>query len=121
MDLKMGCDLVFIKRFKEAFAQSGEGFLHKIFLSEELKSGTSLESLAGYFALKEAIVKALGLKAGDWHMIRIFKLPSGKPDIEVFHAIAHAIVSKDVSISHDGEYVVAVSAFLLKKVSNDVN
>lgn len=121
MKLKIGCDFIFIKRFEEAFASKGEDFLHKIFLVDELKSATTIQSLAGYFALKESVFKALGFNAGDWHFVKIFKHANGKPDIEVFHDISKKILTYDVSISHDNGYAIAVACFLLKDSEYDIN
>lgn len=115
MQIKIGCDLISLKRFHEAVVSKGEDFLHKIFCMEELAMASSVESLAGYFALKEAVFKALSLKAGDWHLIRIKKLPTGKPTIELFHEIAPSIISYDVSISHDNGQAIAIGCFLVKE------
>lgn len=120
MNVKLGCDLISLKRFHEAVLARGEDFLHKVFFMEEIKLASSVESLAGYFALKEAVFKALGFKGGDWHFIKIIKHASGKPGLEIFHPVSSTIISYDVSISHDNGMAIAISCFLMKD-SYDVN
>lgn len=68
--IKCGVDLVFIPDFKKRVERSGEGFLKKIFLESELKN-TEASRLDGVFAAKEAVMRALEIKAGSWHKIEV--------------------------------------------------
>lgn len=112
MKIKTGCDLVAIKSFKESMQRGGQGFLNKVFSSHELSNSTSEESLAGIFAAKEAVKKALDLEAGNWQMIEIVKEGSGKPQVKLMDPSGD-IQSSDISISHHGDYVMATAAFLI--------
>jgi len=112
MNVKVGCDVVNIKRFEQSSRNGGEKFLSKIFLSAELANSTKLETLAGIFAAKEAVIKALSLQVGDWQRIEIIKDKYGRPEIR-FDKLNKEIISHDISISHDGEYAIAFAAFLI--------
>jgi len=116
MHIKVGCDIINIKRFERSIKKSGQKVLNRIFSTHELSNFHSIESLAGIFAAKEAVIKALGellkLKAGDWHNIEITKNEKGKPEVKILKN-NEKILSGDISISHDGEYAIAVVVFIL--------
>ena len=114
MQIKAGCDLVSIERFKKAIKRSGETFLKKIFLSSEI-SNKKTESLAGIFAAKEAVVKALELPVASWLAIEIAKEKTGRPYLILKNKkYKDKILSVDLSISHDGSCALAIAVFLLK-------
>ena len=111
MIIKTGCDLVELKKFKKSLERGGPKFVGKIFTATELSKTKKTESLAGIFAAKEATIKALGLKAGDWQKIEIIKNKKGSPELNILES-EKKIMGHDLSISHDGEYVMAVAVFL---------
>lgn len=99
----LGIDLVLISEFQKRLELSGGA--SKVFLDSEFEQNTKTESLAGVFAAKEAFFKALGRKA-DWLDVWIEKDKEGKPKLQssLLPTGSHA----EVSISHAGDYVVAV-------------
>jgi phosphopantetheine--protein transferase-like protein len=101
---KCGIDLVFIPDFKKQVGRGGEEFLRRIFLASELKN-TEISHLAGVFAAKEAVMKALGIKAGSWHKIEVSYDKKGKPKVWV---LGKGVKKCDLSIAHAGNYAVAV-------------
>ncbi len=109
--VRVGCDIVHIPRFQRSVQLGGRAFLEQIFSPQELNSNPSVETLAGWFAAKEAVIKALGWKAGWWQRIEIRAEASGKPYLRI-DTRDERIGSYDVSISHDGEYAMAVACFL---------
>lgn len=111
MSVKIGCDLVRVGRFEKS-AKIG-GFLEKILSASEISSAKNSASLAGMFAAKEAIIKALGMKAGDWQKIEIKKDGGGRPYARIADSPLE-ILSQDISISHDGDYAMAIAVFLIK-------
>lgn len=113
MELKIGCDIVSIKRFEQSAKNSGKEFLNRIFSASELAREAKTETLAGMFAAKEAVAKALSLKAGDWHKIEIVKNKDGRPEARLAEFVQE-IVTHDLSISHDGEYAMAAAIFMLE-------
>lgn len=105
MKIRTGCDIVEIKRF----SATDKKVLGKIFTKNELKNAKA-ESLAGIFAVKESVRKIFNEL--DWHDVEVRKLKNGKPDL-ILHK-KKSIISSDISISHDGEYAIAVALFLIK-------
>ena len=108
----IGIDAVSIERFKDAAETRGEHFLRKIFTEKEIEyAGTKKAQymhMAGKFAAKEAIKKALpeGSKIGlNWPEIEILNSQEGKP-YAVLHGRAKEVADKFnineilVSISH---------------------
>ncbi|MDR3647173.1 MAG: 4'-phosphopantetheinyl transferase superfamily protein [Candidatus Babeliales bacterium] len=110
--IKIGCDIIHKDRFIELTQQ--ESVLNKIFTKHELAYSSSLEKLIGVFAAKEAVLKALELKPGSWELIEVIKQENGKPAVKLLNYSGYNnIISQDISISHDGEYVFAVASFLI--------
>jgi len=114
MQVKVGCDIVQVSRFAEQIV-SKQFVLEKLFTVHELANSHSHASLAGRFAVKESVMKALGISAGNWLEIEIVNEPNGKPCCKFLNPeIQHSILGQDVSISHDGDYAMAVAIFMLK-------
>lgn len=105
MKIKTGIDLVYLPRFKKAMQSGGENFLRAIYRQEEIVRKES-EHLAGIFALKEAVIKALSLKAGSWLDIKVTHRSDGLPQVTLFYS-SIKIISHSSSLSHDGDYIVA--------------
>lgn len=103
-NLKIGCDIVHIPTFIESIKRSDGHVLEKIFTPQELGYGKSHTSLAGMFAAKESVIKAIGHKI-DWLVIELSYQESGKPRVHVSER--HSTHVLDVSIAHDGEYAIA--------------
>lgn len=97
----VGIDLVYIPEFAKNLDGSGEAFLLRTFLPVELKNKKA-EHLAGLFAAKEAVIKAVSLPIGSWLEIEITS--DSKPV-----AIVSGEINIDISISHHGDYAVAVA------------
>lgn len=112
MTLRVGCDLVSIPVFRERLSDVGDLLLERIFQPGEY-SGATLESLAGWFAAKEAICKALSLPAGSWLEIVLEHDVHGAPMIGFFEPKPW-IKEIDVSISHAGDYAFAMVAAVLE-------
>ncbi len=96
MILGVGLDLVEVDRFGRAVERHGEGFLEEILTADEIRArrGSSrfLPSCAAAFAVKEALVKALGTgKRGSlsWREIEVGADPRG-PTVALHGAAAEA-------------------------------
>lgn len=114
MQIKIGSDILQIKKFRTTFKKCPEKFERDIFSERELQN-PGISHLAGLFAAKEAVIKALDLKPGSWKLIEIKNIKSGKPVLNFDKAInKENIKSYDLSISHHGDYVIAVVAILLR-------
>ena len=116
----VGVDLVKIPRVKEVIAQWGDRFKNRVFSQGEItyceRSVRSEERYASHFAVKEAFLKALGTGWGRSIGIRdieVTRNQAGKPSV-LLHRKAKkmadeiGITNVHTSISHDGEYAVAV-------------
>jgi len=104
MKVKVGCDIVEIKRFEN----QNKSVLNKIFHKSELTK-VNPEILAGIFAAKESCKKVFNELS--WHDIEISKEKSGKPVLRIAKNMNE--VSYDLSISHDGSYAMATVVFIL--------
>jgi holo-[acyl-carrier protein] synthase len=105
-----GVDITEVKRLRQAVEKWGESFLRRIFTDKELKNAEKRVSLyqhlAGRFAAKEAVFKALGDKELNWKEVQITNDEAGKPHCEILKK-AHKDCSILVSISHVKNYAVA--------------
>lgn len=111
--IRTGIDLVRVDEFKQSRRQAGEAFDRRLFTPEELDGADDLR-LAGAFAAKEAAFKALDLPKGQWHVVQLLHEPSGRPALKFGSGFDPSrVVSCDVSISHTGDYVVAVVTALV--------
>jgi len=115
----MGIDMVSIAKTQKLIFKFGDRFLKKIFTEKEIEAGKKralpAQEFAGWFAVKEAVQKALGvgifggIKFKD---IEIISSPGTKPEIRLAgkakkwaeRLSAGAIF---VSISHEDDYALA--------------
>ena len=76
MQVRVGADLVYLPRFRNVWGKIQD----EVFSPYELKclKNSEIERIAGVFAAKEAVIKALDLKAGSWLSIEVSNLKSGK-------------------------------------------
>jgi len=105
IEVKTGCDIVKIDRFRNIKSN----VLKKIFHKSELKNPKP-ETLAGIFAAKESCKKVFNDL--NWLDVEVRKKRNGKPEIILYKS---NIKNSDVSISHDGNYAIANVVFLLEK------
>lgn len=107
----IGVDLVDVSRF-ETHLSGTPKLLERLFTETERAS--KLESLAGKFAAKEALIKALGGSDGiSWQEVEISKRDGGQPYFETTgktkDAVEAAGISKlHLSISHDAGMAIAM-------------
>ena len=115
MILRTGVDLIEIERVAEVIARHGRHYLERVYTSAELEQcGKRTESLAGRFAAKEAVAKALGCGIGDvgWKEIETLGNEQNAPTLRLY-GVASAkakelgLVNWSVSISHSMSHVVA--------------
>lgn len=112
MTIASGIDIVYVPKFKRSIQKGRTAFLQRVFHSSEL-SNNNIYHLAGLFALKEAVIKALGLPVDSWHEIEVREEKRGAPKVFVLSR-TNSIKSQSASISHHGKYVVAEYVVLLK-------
>ncbi|MEN8302450.1 MAG: holo-ACP synthase [Campylobacterota bacterium] len=111
----IGIDLIKTSRMNRLMERFGEKALQKFLCENEISLVKNHKTAAGFWAVKEAFSKALGVGIGSecsFHDIEISKTPKGAPKIDLSNKILTAFNIKDtsVSITHDGEYAIAVVA-----------
>ncbi len=117
MTLRTGIDLIEIERLESIQPGIKTRFLQRVFTPLELNDCQGNPGcLAGRFAAKEAVAKALGCGIGpvSWQEIEIQRGSSGEPRLELKGnafdlARSMEITSWSISISHSKEYAVAVA------------
>jgi holo-[acyl-carrier protein] synthase len=114
--LGIGADMVRRARIESAVKQWGERFLGRIFTPRErdycFKFRDPYLHLAGRFAVKEAVFKALGTgwsRGVAWKEIETTNAPSGQPQVAVSGRVAALLRALGgdeifVTISHDTDY-----------------
>ncbi|GAB6158433.1 holo-ACP synthase [Desulfotomaculum varum] len=111
----IGTDIIEIERIELAVSRSGQQFLDRVFTpAEQEHCKGRVHCLAGRFAAKEAVLKALGtgLRELRWTNIEILPNYLGKPEVKLLGP-ARQLAEKMginkvlVSISHDRGRAVA--------------
>jgi holo-[acyl-carrier protein] synthase len=116
MKLATGVDLIEIARIEEVVARQGKYYLERIFTPAELEyCGKRAESLAGRWAAKEAVAKALGTGIGDvaWKEIEILGDEQKAPVLNLYGAAGNkakelGLINWSVSISHNQSNAIAL-------------
>ena len=117
----IGVDVVDLARFTDVVERT-PGIIDRLFTKAEQTSSEGhqlpLISLAGRFAVKEAVAKALGAPVGmEWHDCEVSN--GGAPQISVRGSVAkvaddQGVTNWHVSLSHDGP--VAIAYVIAEKV-----
>ncbi|MBC8237013.1 MAG: holo-ACP synthase [Helicobacteraceae bacterium] len=115
----IGIDLIKTSRMERLIERFGEKSLQRFLSQEEIKLVKNSKTAAGFWALKEAVSKALGVGIGSecaFHDIIISKTKKGAPQVILSQSIIekYNIIDTSVSITHDGEYAIAVAAIQTK-------
>ena len=106
----MGVDIIEVRRLRQAIEKWGRGFLKRVFTKEELKNAKTRSSLyqhlAGRFAAKEAVFKALGDMGLNWKDVQILNDKKGRPNCVILNDRGKNM-DVHISISHVKNYAVA--------------
>ena len=111
--MEVGIDLVEISRFKDKL--SNTSFISSIFNQQEIEyisKHNSLDTIAGLFAAKEALLKALKKGINNYSLkdIEITHDDNNAPSIILHNNLKNDFDIKHISlsISHDGNYATAI-------------
>lgn len=123
MIIGIGVDIIEIERVRQAI-QNNKNFLSKLFTEKEIdyfiSRNMNSEVIAGNFAAKEAVSKALGtgIRGFSFKDIEILRNELGKPEV-ILHSGAKLIGNKlignnnslmiHLSISHNNSSAIAYS------------
>ncbi len=122
--LRTGIDLIEVDRFTKQKPEIRDRFISRVFTEAEQAYCKGMDQhLAGRFAAKEAISKALGCGIGEisWKEIEILNDESGMPVVHLhgkaaLRAEQLGLETWSVSITHLKEYA-AAAASAIGKVS----
>ncbi|MDO9209103.1 MAG: holo-ACP synthase [Sulfuricurvum sp.] len=111
----IGIDLIKTDRMKRLIERFGDHALQKFLSTDEILLIKNHRTAAGFWAAKEACSKALGCGIGQecgFHDIVLSKSSKGAPHIALSQRVQQAfnITDTSVSITHDGDYAIAVVA-----------
>ena len=111
----IGIDLIKTSRMNRLIERFGEKALQKFLSYDEITLVKNYKTAAGFWAAKEACSKALGVGIGQecsFYDILISKTTKGAPRISLSKKVTENFNIKDISLSitHDGEYAIAVVA-----------
>lgn len=112
--MKIGTDITVVSRLENSVKKFGTKFLDRFLSKEEQETLSSKpESIAGYWAAKEAIAKALGCGICaelGFHDIIIYKDEKRAPHFKLSSKAQalHKINDSSLSIAHDGGFAIAV-------------
>lgn len=110
MIIGVGIDVVDVARFTDRCERTPGLAEH---LLTEGERGLRPESLAGRFAAKEALAKALGAPGMRWHDAVVVRMDNGQPVLEISGTVqARAdelgVAHLHLSISHDAGIATAI-------------
>lgn len=125
--LGVGNDLIAVSRIADAMRRHGEQFLKKILSESERQicithhhAASRHQHVAGRFAAKEAIVKALGTGFQEgitWQDIHILPDARGKPEVHFSSGLLTLFgpLVCHLSISHCHDYAIATAIVLVEE------
>jgi holo-[acyl-carrier protein] synthase len=114
---ELGIDIIKIERIAAAIKRFGDRFPKRVLTeSEQRYVRNRPQNFAGRWAAKEAVSKVLGLgvRGVGWRDIEIVRLPTGQPNVRLHGRAAERATQLGmgriaVSISHEGDYAVAIA------------
>ncbi len=111
----IGIDLIKLERMAGLMERFGEKGLRRFLSDAECSLVKNPRTAAGFWAAKEACAKALGTGIGaecGFHDITISKTAKGAPQLTLAPALLErfGITGISLSITHDGDYAIAVVA-----------
>jgi holo-[acyl-carrier protein] synthase len=111
----IGIDLIKTSRMNRLIKRFGDKALQKFLHQEEILLVKNYKTASGFWAVKEAVSKALGVGIGsecNFYDITISKTSKGAPKVNFSNKLIDMfkIIDSSVSITHDGEYAIAVVA-----------
>ncbi len=120
VNVAVGIDIIEVERVRKVFERHGERFLKRVFTEREvLQCRGKATRLAGRFAAKEAISKALGtgLHGVAWREMEVVQLRSGRPTVRLHgNAMLRAqqlgLTAFDVSIADLAQFSIAIAVAL---------
>jgi len=118
----VGIDIIEVHRIRKAIDRWGDSFLQRVFTPWEINYCSNKQfpeqSFAARFAVKEAVLKAVGTGLSDgikWTSVEVVNTAMGQPTVRLGERVQKIIGKKKIiiSMSHTREHALA-SAILYK-------
>jgi len=117
VNVAVGIDIIEVDRVRKVYEKYGERFLKRVFTPAEISNFRGkVQRIAGRFAAKEAISKALGtgMHGVAWREMEVVQLRSGRPSVRLHgnakkRAELLGINAFDVSIADLQAFSIAVA------------
>lgn len=117
VNIAVGIDIIEVARVRKVYEKHGERFLKRVFTEREVQQCRGKATrLAGRFAAKEAISKALGtgIHGVAWREMEVVQLRSGRPTVRLHgnakrRAEQLGLSAFDVSIADLVEFSIAIA------------
>jgi holo-[acyl-carrier protein] synthase len=113
----IGIDIVKVSRIGDFLNKLGEKGLNRFLSKNEIDlAGGKVETLAGFWATKEAFSKSIGTGIGkdlSFHDMEIWKNDRGQPHLKLSNEkMKHFKIEKiAISITHDGDFAISVATW----------
>ncbi len=125
VNVAVGIDIIEVGRVQKVFEHHGERFLNRVFTEAEIwQCRGKATRLAGRFAAKEAISKALGtgIHGVAWREMEVVQLRSGRPTVRLHgnakrRAELLGLSAFDVSIADLKEFSIAIAVAIQTDIS----
>jgi holo-[acyl-carrier protein] synthase len=117
----IGVDIIETERIRQAIAHWGEHFLFRIFTPAEVSYCLEKErahySFAARFAVKEAVIKAIGTGLSSnlrWTSIEVVNDRKGKAELRLGERVKEIIGGKKIliSMSHTHQYAIGQAVLI---------
>ncbi|WP_297810225.1 holo-ACP synthase [uncultured Finegoldia sp.] len=116
MKIRCGTDILRVSRIGNI--KNIDRFLKKVFTEQEISyiesKNKNIETITGMFCLKEAVSKALKTGIGKMSFVDVESVHDDGLVVKLNTAKFPKVIDIDASISHDGEYAVAMCVIMLE-------
>ena len=126
VNIAVGIDIIEVDRVRKVYEHHGERFLRRVYTEAEIRQCRGKATrLAGRFAAKEAISKALGtgIHGVAWREMEVVQLRSGRPTVTLHgnakrRAELLGLSAFDVSIADLQTFSIAVAVAVQTSISS---
>ena len=128
VNVAVGIDIIEVERVRRVYKRHGERFLARVYTELEVRQCRGkVARLAGRFAAKEAISKALGtgLHGVAWREMEILQLRSGRPSVRLYgnakrRAEQLGLTAFDVSMADLAQLSIAIAVAVQTGITSQV-
>lgn len=123
MQVKVGTDIIEVKRIRASIETFGNKFLNKIYTQDEItycnkNADTKYQHFAVRFAAKEAVFKAISEFTSNslvWKNIEIKNNKTGRPEVILHGPEKNRISNIDISLSHVEDTAIATVVAIIEE------